>query len=121
MRQVRKSPARVADLETVPFLSAEEAWLWCMQGLLARDEGARPIAGMALYPRPCEPDDLIVVLRRLREQCRLSSYHIKVLMNYGRQLMPPDPRCREEELSARLWDEALDQMVTPLKSKGIIA
>ena len=121
MSQVRKSPARVAHLNTIPFFSAEEAWLWCMQGLLARDEGARPVAGMALYPRPCEPDDLIVVVQRLHAKGRLSSSHVQVLMDYGRQMMPPDQRCREEELPARLWDEALDKMVTPLKAKGIVA
>ncbi len=116
----RRSPPRYAQLETVPFLSAEEAWIWGMQGLLARQDGARPVAGMALYPRPCEPDDLVLVLQRLHRRGRVSSGHIRVMIDFGRQLTPPDERCREEELAARLWEEALDQMLKPLKAKGIV-
>jgi hypothetical protein len=120
MPQVRRSPPRVADLDFVPFNSAEEAWFWSMAGLQARDDGARPIAGMAIKPRPCDPDDLLLVLRRLHQRQRVSAHHVRVLMDYGRQQMPPDGRCREEALDARLWDEALDLMVTPLRRKGII-
>jgi hypothetical protein len=42
------------------------------------------------------------------------------MMDYGRRVMPPDGRCREEELAAYLWDEALDLMVTSLRAKGIV-
>lgn len=120
MPHPRRSPPRYAQLKTVPFLSAEEAWLWGMQGLLARQEGARPVAGMALYPRPCEPDDLVLILQRLHRRGRVSSGHVGVMMDYGRRVMPPDGRCREEELAAYLWDEALDLMVTSLRAKGIV-
>ena len=91
-----------------------------MQGLNAREDGARPVAGMAIYPRPCEPDDLLLVLRRLHQRQRVSAHHVRVLLDYGRQQMPPDSRCREELVDARLWEEALDQMVTPLRRKGIV-
>lgn len=120
MPRIRRLPAPPSTVAAVPFLDAEEAWLWAMHGLVARDDGARPVAGLALYPRPCEPDDLVRTVDRLHRFGRISSHHVRILSDYGRRLMPPDINAPEEELDARLWDEALDLMTTPLRHKEIV-
>jgi hypothetical protein len=43
---------------TMQFANAEEAWLWTMGCLLARQQGARFGANKGLVRRPCEPDDV---------------------------------------------------------------
>lgn len=46
--------------------------------------------------------------------------HLAALGRYGWRERPPDPRRREEERPARLWDEALDRLSTVLRKKGIV-
>ncbi|MCY3830138.1 MAG: hypothetical protein OXF89_13480 [Rhodospirillaceae bacterium] len=54
-----KSDRTAADAAE-PFDTAEEAWFWAMSCLVAREDGARFVAGLGLQERPCSPDDLIV-------------------------------------------------------------
>lgn len=103
-----------------PFGSAEEAWMWFWRCQLAREEGARYTAD-AGEARPCDPDDVYRAAAALHRRRTLSAGHIRVLAGYGRRLAPPDPRLDEEEREARLWDEALDRLETPLRAKGIVA
>ena len=104
-----------------PFHDAEEAWFWAMSCLVAREDGARFIAGLSLRERPCSPDDLIVSAERMGAAGRLKPTHLRVLAGYGRRLLAPDRRARSEQTAARLWDEALDLLTTVWRRKGIVA
>ena len=106
--------------EAVPFDSAEEVWFWFIQAQEARNDGARVNAGLSLYPRPCEPLDILKILERLYRQRRLLMSHLKVLRHYGRRKMPPDPYRVKEARAHEIWREALERLEPCLERKGII-
>ncbi|MGB0719001.1 MAG: hypothetical protein ACPGRX_00920 [Bdellovibrionales bacterium] len=109
-----------APQNTVPFESAEEAWFWFIAAQQARCEGARVASGQSLYPRPCEPIDILKVLDSLYRKRRLLRDHLLVLRHYGRRHMPPDPHRIKEARAYKLWIEALDRMGEVFVRKGII-
>lgn len=108
------------DKAAVPFADAQEAWFWFIAAQQATADGARFSAGQSLYPRPCEPIDILKVLDRLYRQRRLMRDHLLVLRHYGRRHMPPDATRAKEARAARIWDEALQRMGAVLEKKGII-
>lgn len=108
------------DINAQPFSSAEEAWFWFIQAYDARQDGAKVAAGNALFPRPCEPMDVLCALDKLYRNRRLVMDHMLVLRHYGRRLLPPDPNRPKEKRAYYLWREALDRLETPLKQKGIV-
>jgi len=120
MRRKARAPRMMPLRRTTPFRSAEEAWFWYVRCQKARDEGARMEADMARDARPCEPDDLYRAVKHLSANSSITRHHVRVLIDYGKDDRPPDPRCREEEHSCRLWNEALDRLSTVLKKKDII-
>jgi hypothetical protein len=103
-----------------PFSHAEEAWFWFVHCQKARRLGCRLQAGGALFQRPCDPDDIYCALMRLHAQSVLSNAHLRTLATYGLRGSPPDTRCADEWAAARLWEEALDRLSTPLRAKGIL-
>lgn len=100
-----------------PFRSATEAWWWYCASLRAREDGAVQRAGLADEPRPCEPVDVILAVRRLDLAGRLRRSHLKVLFHYGRLMMPP-PRHKTNDLD--LWHDALRALEHELRSRGIV-
>ncbi|NQV83445.1 MAG: hypothetical protein HQ494_06445 [Rhodospirillales bacterium] len=120
MSRARYSHRPFYDIPTAPFQNAEEAWFWFIRCQKARADGARFEADMGSMARPCDPDDLYRAVIHLARQRRLSPEHLQTLDTFGLALRPPDPRCREEERPARLWDEALERLSILLKTKGII-
>lgn len=104
----------------VPFRDAEEAWFWFIAAQSARNDGARFAAGQSLYPRPCEPIDILKVLDALYRKRRLVRDHLLVLRHYGRRHLPPDNRRAKEVRAFQLWHEALERIGTVLEKKGII-
>lgn len=121
MARARRSPPVFHAYRPVPFASATEGWFWAMACLEARHEGARIVAGLGEAPRPCEPDDLIVQLGRLRRAGRLGTRHLEVLALYGRRGSAPDAGRPAEAHDERLWREALAALLLPLKARGIVA
>ncbi|MBL4804585.1 MAG: hypothetical protein JKY71_06935 [Alphaproteobacteria bacterium] len=107
-------------VNTVPFRDAEEAWFWFVAAQAAKNDGARFSAGTALYPRPCEPLDILKVLDRLYRTRRLVRDHLLVLRHYGRRHLPPDPHRKKEIRAYQLWHEALERIGVVLARKGII-
>lgn len=120
MPRPRRTPRIFYDTPTVPFPNAEEAWFWFIRCQKARAGGARFEAAPGAMARPCDPDDLYRAVVRLRRQRRINTEHLRILDTYGLRECPPDPRCRAEARPAKIWDEAIDQLTTPLKKKGII-
>ncbi len=111
MARPKFSVPRQPDSGVVPFSTAEEAWLWYAHCQTARDEGARFTAGLGDVPRPCEPDDIARELRRLQIQRKLRPSHLAALHHAG----------DGSRHYAKLWDEAMDRLTTPLRLKGIVA
>ena len=108
------------DKKTVPFMDAEEAWFWFIAAQAAKNDQARYTAGAGLYPRPCEPVDILKVVDRLHRNRRLIRDHVLVLKHYGERHLAPDPTRRKEARAFQLWTEALERMSPILERKGII-
>jgi hypothetical protein len=102
------------------FCSAEDAWFWYWQCQIARDEGARFVAGAGVVGRPCDPDDVCCAALSLLRRGVLQRGHLSTLASYGRAMTPPDPRVPDQANAHRLWEEALDRMTTVLRAKGIV-
>ncbi len=120
MKRQKKAPKPAGSVPGVPFDNAEEAWFWTTQCILARNDGARIVAGLGLVTRPCEPEDLLATVERLHRAGPITRHHLAILSEYGQRLQAPDPRNRGEERAARLWDEALDKCATVWRRKGIV-
>jgi hypothetical protein len=114
------SPRTIAEIDTTPFDSAEEAWFWFIAAQKARNDGARVIAGQGLTPRPCEPTDILKAVDRLYRNRRLSMDHILVLRHYGVRFLPPEPARVREARASMLWDEAMERLGDALSARGIV-
>ena len=114
------APTFASEPPATPFAKTEDVWFWYVRCQIARDAGARFVAGLSETPRPCEPDDIYRAVRRLWLTGALTRRHVRTLFDYGFRETPPDPRCREEAKARRSWEEALDRLATPLKAKGIL-
>jgi hypothetical protein len=106
-------PAR----EVVPFASADDAWIWTMQALVARRVGARIAANLGAVARPCEPDDVVLCLDRLYRRRKVELAHARVMREWGERGAAPPPRHGD----GRLWREAMAALEYPLRLKGIVA
>lgn len=113
-------PGITREIRTVPFEDAAEAWFWFIDAQQARLDGARITAGLSLYPRPCEPMDILKVVERLYRMRRLTMDHLLVMRHYGRRRYAPDARRIKEMRAANLWGEALDRLEPVLETKGIV-
>lgn len=121
MAQPHPSASRAFhDRTAEPFDDAQEAWFWFWQCQIARDEGARFVAGAGLIARPCDPDDICRAALDLTRRRMIDHRHLRVLAEYGRALSPPDPRLPDQAIAHRLWEDALDRMTTVLRNKGIV-
>lgn len=121
MSKKRRFIQKMAQLlPTQPFDDAEEAWFWYAKCQRLRNAGVKPKDIGQITGRPCDPDDLYRAVSWLQGQGRIGVAHVGVLGRFGFEDRPPDPRCRQEERAARLWDEALDRLTTVLRKKGIV-
>ena len=120
MPQIRYTPKATYDVPCLPFANAEEAWFWYIRCQRVRWDGARFLNAPGETIRPCDPDDLYRAVSGLARARVIGGEHLRVLGTYGLRECPPDPRCREEQRAARLWDESLDRLTTVLRRKGIV-
>ncbi len=120
MSRTRYTPRSFHDLESVPFIDAEDAWFWYSRCQRLRRQGVKLGDMPNGMVRPCCPDDIYIAVMGLLRRRVIGSEHLRVLCVYGIREDPPDTRCRDEQRQARLWDEALDRLTTVLRSKGII-
>jgi hypothetical protein len=116
-----RAPVLASPARTEAFRSAEEAWFWTMAALIARQDGARIVAGAGTVQRPCEPDDVVKCLDRLYRQRRIDLQHARIMRIWGERGTAPDARIPSECGDARLWREAMSRLEWPLRVKGIIA
>jgi hypothetical protein len=112
---------RDADLDlTLPFRSAEEAWFWTMEALMARRDGA----GASWRPegpaRPCEPDDVVRCLDTLYRQRGIELLHARILRVWGERGRSPQRDILQQRSDWRLWYQALGQLEWLLRDRGIV-
>jgi hypothetical protein len=110
----QKPPEQAAGTK---FTNAEEAWFWCVRATEARHGGARPRAGMASTPRPCEAVDIQNVLLRLARHNILTDAHLGLLGRYGRLQLRPGSKTAHD---LKLWQQAMDRLGAALRQKGIV-
>lgn len=106
--------------ETVPFESAEEAWFWFMHCWMAREDGARYVAGSGEAPRPCEPVDIRRTLERLLRRRLLGEAELRVMADFGRRALPPDPNAASEAAAERLWRAGIAALERELTRMGVV-
>jgi hypothetical protein len=97
--------------EGTPFADAAEAWFWTVDCLEARASGSKGCSGLRVG-RPCEPDDIVIALRRLD----LPPAHARTLTAWGnrREVPPAGTDAR------RLWDQVMAKLAPVLRAKGIV-
>jgi len=118
--QITRFPKKYTSSPVVLFDSPEEAWFWFVRCQKLRDSGVRSADIIRNSSRPCDPDDLYRTAMALRRKNRLNDQHLRVMAQYGMLECPPDPRQRSQERAATTWADAMDRMLQPLRSKGIV-
>ena len=121
MGRPRFQPRRLLSCATVPFDTAEAAWLWYAHCQLARLAGCRPRPDLAEIARPCDPDDIHRAAMALFRQGTLSSGHLRVLAELGVLIAGSSATVSWTDGQDRLWHEALDRLDSCLRAKGIVA
>ena len=92
---------------TLPFSSAEKAWLAAMRWLATRQQGEQT---------PEWVDGCVAALDRLWRQHRIELAHARTLRIHGQAGKAP----RGNTEDARLWQEATQRLEFPLRVKGIV-
>ena len=126
MPQAASSPAvrpaltrrTLTRIPVEPFRNAEQAWFWTMAALRARHCGVRSSGGTA--PRPCAPDDIVKCLDQLYRHRRVDLGHARALRVWGERQAAPDLNRTSEHLDAGWWNEAMERLSWPLRTKGIV-
>lgn len=121
MARDTRLPRPLSTVAATPFATAEDAWMWFWQCQIARDDGARVVAGAGTTARPCDPDDIYRAAARLHRSGVLARPHLEALGRFGRLLTPPDDRLPGQARAAVLWREGLAGLESLLRGKGIVA
>jgi hypothetical protein len=121
MPSSRQTRRPLGDPTGQPFASTVDAWLWFMACHQARLDGARSVAGRGAVARPCEPGDIHRIVSRLYHTGVLGRRHLRVLIAYGRSMLPPDPSRPHHAADHVHWQEALARLEAPLRTRGIVA
>jgi hypothetical protein len=119
-------PARLARVSpiptvTIPFATAEQAWLWAVKSMQSRLEGALVKPGMADMPRPCDASDVLGCANVLSRNGGLSSTEMRVLFLYGRHAIVPMALGDVHRPAIPFWQSAMAALTPILEQKGIIA
>ena len=106
------------NLDGILFQNAEEAWFWFCKydgrtGYKSNTSNKRII-------RPCQLDDIYIVVSKLYIAKKIGERHLKTLIKYGRMQIAPDSRVVEEQEEALWWDDAMDKLETIFIKKGIV-
>ena len=106
------------NLDGILFQNAEEAWFWFCKydgrtGYKSNISNKRII-------RPCQRDDIYIVVSKLYIAKKIGERHLKTLIKYGRMQIAPDSRVVEEQEEALWWDDAMDKLETIFIKKGIV-
>ncbi len=102
------------------FENAQEVWFWFMKSLEAREDGAHCANARGDKVRPCEPNDIYMVISRLHRTRRLLIDHIRVLAHYGKRGHAPVLNRPSEQKAFYLWREAMAVLQDVFSRKQIL-
>lgn len=102
------------------FDDAEDAWFWASANTDLMLAGARGQPSLKRTQRPCEAADILNAFQRLLRAGTLTDRHAQAAAWFGLAQRRPNGLVPEERRAARLWEEAMDQLTTPLKAKGLL-
>ncbi len=105
--------------EAEPFLTAEEAWFWCCL-CESRKQSPYGASNRSSVPRPCESNDILIVLKRLVTRHTLNQSHVRVLSKFGLKQEPPHIAFGASLAECKLWNEAMFALEPILIQKGIV-
>lgn len=103
-----------------PFASADEAWIWAVQGMRSRLDGANVKPGMAQTIRPCEASDIFSAANRLWRSGRIRQRELQVMFLYGGHAAAPAMLGRAHRAAVPYWQRGMDALGQILEQKGII-
>ncbi len=103
-----------------PFSSADEAWIWAVQGMQSRLSGANIKAGMGKFTRPCEASDVLGCADALHRQGALSNVELRVLLLYGGYAAAPMMLGCSHAPAVPFWQRGMDALTPLMEQKGII-
>jgi len=72
------------------------------------------------YGYPCEPADIAIVVKQLFLKKQLTVEDIKILEKYGVKQLPPHENNGDTKKVCRIWKQALEKILLPLRLKGIV-
>lgn len=105
----------------VPFMCAENAWLWCCKCRMDLTfANNRDISDVEDILRPCQTIDIYCVIKTLRQKNELKNYHIQSLIKYGEQLRAPSKIYKDPMAEIDYWNEAMEKLTLPMRKKGFI-
>jgi hypothetical protein len=108
-------------VEGEPFASADEAWIWAVQGMRSRLDGANVKPGMAEIIRPCEASDIFAAANDLRRSGQIRQGELQVMLLYGGHAAAPAMLGRAHRAAVPYWQRGMDALGHALEQKGIIA
>ena len=117
---MRASRRTLDDVVACPFHTAEEAWLWTMETLLARRDGADLAWRPEGPPRPCDPEDVVRCLDTLYRRRSVVLPHVRILRIWGERQTAPCSNPARQLADWRLWHQALAQLEWLLRARGIV-
>lgn len=107
-------------LQGEAFDNVEEALLWSLRCQIAKEEGARIVAGAGVVPRLCDPDDIARILGGLCRKKILNFHHMGVLQRYGRRKAMGMLTSVYQPRAEHLWQQILSSLSLELRTKGVI-
>lgn len=120
MRDVAVGAPSAFAVEGVPFSTADEAWIWAVQGMQSRLSGANVKPGMATTIRPCEASDVLGIADRLARAGALRGTEQQVLLLYARYGVTPMMLGPAHERSVEHWVSGIEKLARHMEQKGII-
>ena len=108
------------------FKDAEDLWFWYMNCLKLKEAKQCSCS----FTRPCEPMDITIIVKHLRELGLLNESHMITLDTFGKQGFKPDPNIhgnsqtsgysRDERQAFIIWKDAMRVLTLVFMTKGFI-
>ncbi len=98
-----------------PFANADEAWLWAVKGMKSRLDGTNIKDGMADTIRPCEASDILICVRSLRREGKISADELRVLLLYGSYSVLPMVLGKKHAAANQYWQRGIEALAPILE------
>ncbi|MGD9637845.1 MAG: hypothetical protein AB7U85_02145 [Alphaproteobacteria bacterium] len=109
----------IEDLEVEPFDSTETAWFWFCR-MMMTDYKNRGDGDYKKTARPCEVNDIYLIVKSLLAKNILNAPEFNVLIKYGKQNQPPDVRFGATSYEETLWHKGIGVLDEVFKQRAIV-